>query len=218
MGDEVEEGKQMAEALVKQLTSGDSQKARFMHQDYFQFEATAKIFLIANHKPLVQGTHHAIWRRLRLLPFTVTIGDDERDRRLPEKLRRERAGILHWCIEGCLRWQREGLQPPAAVLAATKADRAEMDPLRAFFAACCRFDQPAAWTSSQALRNAYESWCREEGEREPVGGNRWIQRLREMGLAPRQTRQGRGWLGIYLVHADAMEQTLDGTTLPPATG
>lgn len=53
---EVEEGKRLAESLVKQMTGGDRIKARYMRQDFFEFDPTHKIWLAANHKPVVRGT------------------------------------------------------------------------------------------------------------------------------------------------------------------
>jgi putative DNA primase/helicase len=84
---EVDEGKRLAETLVKQMTGGDKMKARFMRTDFFQWTPTHKLFLAANHKPEIRGTDYAIWRRIRLIPFTVTIPEDERDGKLGEKLR-----------------------------------------------------------------------------------------------------------------------------------
>src|SRR5919107_5291637 len=124
---EVEDGRRLAESLVKQLTGGDKVRARRMRQDFWQFEPTHKVFMAVNHKPEVRGTDTAIWRRIRLIPFTETIPPGEQDKKLPEKLRAELFGILAWCVEGCLEWQREGLQAPEEVRRATGQYRSEMD-------------------------------------------------------------------------------------------
>ena len=67
----------LAEALVKQLTGGDRVTARFLHGEYFDFVPAFKLFLAVNHKPIIKGTDHAIWRRVRLIPFDVTIRENE---------------------------------------------------------------------------------------------------------------------------------------------
>lgn len=85
-----------------------------------------------NHRPLIQGTDHAIWRRIRLIPFTVTIPEPERDKQLGEKLLAELPGILRWAVEGCSAWQQEGLESPLAVKGATGEYRAEMDTVAQF--------------------------------------------------------------------------------------
>ena len=84
---EVEDGRRLAESLVKSLTGGDKVRARRMRQDFWQFDPTHKVFMAVNHKPEVRGTDTAIWRRLRLLPFEQTIPPAEQDKQLPEKLR-----------------------------------------------------------------------------------------------------------------------------------
>lgn len=181
---EVEQGKAFAESLVKQLTGGDRLKARLMRQDCFEFSATHKIFLAANHKPIVYGTDYAIWRRIRLVPFTVTIPPEERDPHLVAKLRTEWPGILAWAVRGCREWQERGLGVPGAVKAATEAYQAEMDTLGEFIAARCDTESGCKATAKE-LYDSYTYWCEAEGG-EPITqrafgtalGERGFQRVR----------------------------------------
>jgi P4 family phage/plasmid primase-like protien len=160
---ETGEGRRLAENLVKQMTGGDRIKARFMRQDFFEFSPTFKLFLATNHKPQIRGTDYAIWRRIRLIPFTVTIPEEERDPTLLEKLRTELPGILAWAVRGCLAWQREGLKPPAEVTHATEVYRAEMDVLAAFLIDCCVVHRNARVKASE-LYHIYTQWCEDNGE------------------------------------------------------
>jgi putative DNA primase/helicase len=98
---ETDEGRGFAESLVKQLTGDDFISARFLRQEFFEFKPECKIWLASNHKPQIRGTDHAIWRRIRLIPFTVTIPEEEKDFNLLDKLRSEKEGILSWAIDGC---------------------------------------------------------------------------------------------------------------------
>ncbi len=193
---EVEEGKRMAESLVKQMTGGDRIKARYMRHDFFEFEPTHKIWLAANHQPVVRGTDHAIWRRIKLVPFEVTIPEPERDPKLPERLRAELPGVLAWAVRGCLEWQREGLGEPEEVRAATDAYREDMDPLREFFEEGCVFREDA-WTASSDIRSAYQGWARETGER-PLEWQIVAGRLKERGCHEKRRHRGRGWQGVQL--------------------
>jgi len=161
---ELDEGRKLAEAVVKRLTGDPTFKARRMRQDFFEFRSTHKLWMAANHRPTVRGTDHAIWRRIRLIPFTARIAPGQRDEHLPERLRAELPGILQWALRGCYWWQRNGLQPPAAVLEATNTYRAEQDHVGRFLADCCRTDDRSAVTARD-LRTAYEAWCDEQGER-----------------------------------------------------
>lgn len=195
---EVEEGKRLAEVLVKQLTGGDRLKARHMREDFFEFSPTHKIFLAANHKPVIRGTDLAIWRRIRLVPFTVTIPEDEQDKALAAKLRAELPGILTWAVLGCLAWQEEGLKAPEAVRLATQQYREESDQVGLFLEECCVLDA-CAIVVARDLYAAYVKWSEENGER-PRSQTNFGSRLRERGLS--SGRQGGGgkasWHGVAL--------------------
>jgi putative DNA primase/helicase len=194
---EIERDKAVAEALVKQLTGGDRIKARFMRQDFFEFAPTHKIFLTANHKPVVRGGDHAIWRRIHLVPFTVTIPDAEQDRELPRKLIAEKAGILSWAVRGCLDWQRRGLGAPAEVLAATREYREEMDRLRDFFDERCILE-PGASSAAQNLYSDYLVWCDQTRE-QVMTKSAFGRALAERGFVAAKTSGGRRvWRGLKL--------------------
>jgi putative DNA primase/helicase len=160
---EVEDGRRFAESLVKQLTGGDRVRARRMRQDFWEFDPTHTVFLATNHKPEVRGTDNAIWRRIRLIPFTDTIPPDEQDKKLPEKLRAELQGILAWAVEGCLEWQLDGLQAPEEVRQATGEYRSEMDVVGAFLNECCELGEDRT-VSAADLYRAYGEWCKDTGE------------------------------------------------------
>jgi putative DNA primase/helicase len=147
----------VAEALMKQLTGGDTLKARKLYQDFYEITPTWKIFLAANHKPTIRGADYAVWRRIKLVPFTVTISDDEKDKNLPQRLRAEWPGILAWMVRGCLLWQRDGLGEPEEVKRATDAYQAEQDTLGGFIAECCWVHAEAKAKASE-LFDAYQRW------------------------------------------------------------
>src|SRR5215211_2988852 len=197
---EVEDGSRLAESLVKQLTGGDRVKARRMRQDFWEFEPTHKVFMAVNHKPIIRGTDTAIWRRIRLIPFTETIPPAEQDKQLPAKLRSELPGILRWAVGGCLEWRREGLQAPEAVREATGAYRAEMDVLGAFLRECCELG-PEYNVAAKDLYGAYKFWCEDNGER-PETQRRFGSRLTERGGFERYrggADGGHRWRGVQLL-------------------
>jgi len=193
---EVGEGKRLAETLLKQLTGGDVIKARRMHKDYSEWTPTHKIFLSANHKPVIKGTDLAIWRRIRLIPFTVTIPPERQDPHLGQRLATEASGILNWLLEGCLLAQELGLQPPETVLAATEQYREQSDILGEFLAQCCETDRRFE-VERKALNAAYAAWCEREGEK-PVSSWTLATALRERGFGESPDHRRRLWLGIRL--------------------
>jgi len=193
---EVEAGRRLAEVLVKEMTGGDRLSARFMRAEWFEFKPEFKIFLAANHKPVIRGTDWAIWRRIHLIPFKVQIPREEQDKQLPEKLKRELSGILNWAIDGCFQWQHEGLTPPQSVQEATQEYREEMDIVGSFLAECCIVDTGAFALASE-LYKKYTSWGEESGEKKPFS-----QKVFGLTLAERGFERGRGqggktvWKGI----------------------
>lgn len=193
---ETDEGKRLSEPLIKQLTGGDRIAARFMRAEWFEFKPTFKLWLATNHKPIIRGTDHAIWRRIRLIPFTVTIPESEQDRRLPARLRAELPGILRWAIDGCLAWQRDGLTPPASIIAATDSYRVEMDLLALWIEDCCTVGDTLTDTAT-ALYRSYVNWCENNGQK-PLAQRSFGLRLAERGMQSDRTMYGRFWVGIQV--------------------
>ena len=95
------------EGLVKQLTGEDVITARHLYHEYFEFRPRFKLWLAANHRPEIRETGYAMWRRIRLIPFNVTIPKAEQDPHLRRKLRSEMVGILAWAVEGSRKWRED---------------------------------------------------------------------------------------------------------------
>jgi putative DNA primase/helicase len=193
---ETEDGKRLAESLVKEITGGDTIIARFLRAEFFEFRPEFKLWLGTNHKPLVSGTDPAIWDRIKLIPFTQRIPDDEVDKSLPAKLLAELPGILAGAVRGCLEWQRDGLRVPSEIKAATEGYRTEMDTVGRFLDECC---DPAAGAreGAEALYKAFQAWCEANGEY--TRSNKWLsQRLEERGFEKKRSgATGRNeWQGL----------------------
>lgn len=199
---EVQEGKYLAEAMVKELTGGDSITARRMREDNMTFEPTHKIILAANHKPIVHETTIAIWRRIDLIPFNYMFQEAERIKDYHEiLLNEEKEGILSWALEGCREWQQVGLAEPPEVIAATREYRNEMDILGEFIEECCAIGQNEE-VLNKNLRKTYVQWCEDNGEK-AVSEKAFSQRLQEKGFIRKDKIQigsdrGRGWQGLKL--------------------
>jgi len=192
------QGSRLDEAVVKEITGGDTIAARHLYGRYFEFRPTFKILLVTNHRPRVDGDDEAIWRRLRLVPFEECFQGRE-DRSLDARLADELPGILNWALDGCLAWQRDGLGDAAAVARATGAYRAEEDHLGAFLAERTRAGGEVV---AAELRAAYESWCGEIGER-PVAGSVLGRQLARRGItAVRRTGGRRAYIGLTLAVTD----------------
>lgn len=160
---EVGENKKLNEGLIKSLTGGDIVSARFLYSEDFEFKPQFKLWLAANHKPVIRGTDYAIWRRMRLIPFERTIAPEHRDDGLPSKLAAELPGILNWAIQGCQEWLAEGLKPPERVLAATDSYRLESDVIGAFIEDECEIGAGYEAKGGE-LYQCYKRWSHDNGE------------------------------------------------------
>jgi putative DNA primase/helicase len=193
---ESEDGRQLAESFVKQVTGGDKVTARFLYGEHFEFVPTFKLWLLTNHKPTIRGTDEGIWRRIRLIPFNARIPDDKIDHKLLEKLKSEDSGILLWSMEGLMDYHRRGLDEPACVLNATNEYRHDEDSIGRFIATRCLL-QPSAKVQARRLYEAFRAWASQGGEIS-VDERKFSRCLADRGLNATRTTLGRFWQGICL--------------------
>jgi len=178
---EMEQRANLAEQVVKALTGGDTVSEREMYGHRFDFKPTHHIVLVTNHRPRVNGTDHAIWRRLRLIPFTVTVPEDRRDRYLRQRLVAEHAkAVLAWLVAGAVTWCEQGLGDAPAVTAATNAYRQSEDVLGAFMAEMTETTE-GTHTKLGELFELWKTWAERAGER-PGRRNDFGTGLRDHGL------------------------------------
>lgn len=163
---EAEEGRRLSESLIKELTGGDRIVSRFMRAEFFEFPPTFKIWMSTNHKPIIRGTDNAIWDRIRLIPFTVTIpkSDQIPISRFMERIRPEFPGILAWLVHGCRDWVQFGLGTPQEVKEAVETYRGEMDILGEFIEETCIVSEKAQGTAKELFKT-YLKWREQNGER-----------------------------------------------------
>ena len=165
LGSEIAENRKLNESLVKDLTGGDSMTARFLFSNPFTFTPTHKLWLFGNHKPRVAGTDWGFWRRMRVLPFAVTIPEDVRKpfSDVMAAFDAEREGILSWAVLGAVLWHNNGLDMPEAVKAATTEYRTEQDTIQQFIDERCEM-HPDYQVEKDKLYTAYKDWCDDAGE------------------------------------------------------
>ena len=219
---ETAEGKALSAANVKQITSRDKISARGLYQDASEFEPTHKLFLGTNHKPRVRSADEGTWRRLFLVPFTVTIPESERNPHLLEELRAEHAGILSWAVRGSVAWQvagggRLGLAAPESVLRATNHYRAAEDVLGPFLEDLC-VRVPDARVDKPDLLRAYLHWA-DANKETPVSAWTFNTRISDLaGVSDGKSGSARYWRGIGLRDARDAQESFSETVPPRALG
>jgi putative DNA primase/helicase len=195
---EMGQGRSLDEAVVKQITGRDTVAARFLHKEFFEFQPQFKPFFLTNFKPVIKETTQAIWRRLRLVPFNVTIPPNEQDKKLREKLHAESPGILTWAVRGCLDWQRDGLGVPPVVTNATDEYREEMDVIGQFLKDRCEVG-PGLMVETSMLYESYVNWG-DSNRENSMPKITFGRKLRDRSFEPTQIgkQRLRGWRGLAL--------------------
>jgi putative DNA primase/helicase len=200
---EAGEGKNFNEELLKRLTGRDKITARFLRQEYFEFYPICKLWLATNHKPAVREFSPSFWGRIRLIPFKLTIPEEERIPHYEETLLEEKEGIFNWILEGYKRWKEDRLRTPDEIKEATAEYKSSMDVVAEFIEGCCVESHREKITTKE-LYKAYKDWCDVSGEK-PVNKNTFGRRLTERGYKSIKIghKNERGWLGIALKDEDA---------------
>jgi putative DNA primase/helicase len=157
-----------------------------MRQDFFEFDRTHKLIMHTNNKPRVNEDSTAVWRRLRLIPFDVSIPEEKQDKNLQEKLLEERSGILNRLLEGCLDWQENGLQEPEEVKIATSNYRSDENPIHQFIQDEC-IQAPEARTPATQMLNVFNTWARFNGTEE-ISARELSKLLKDVGIEKKNAR------------------------------
>lgn len=198
---EVDEGKRLAEGLVKTLTGGDTIAARFLYQEAFEFKPQFKLWLAVNHAPTIRDDDDAIWRRIVRVPFEHTVPEDKRDPKVKEFLTDPSRGgpaVLAWLVKGCLEWQKNGLKIPGAIRNATNNLRTDMNPLKDFFEDDCLFGDLMQVGVSE-LRQRYDDRCEKNGDKFTISSRRFNEHITAKGCIQEKTTGGkRIWRGVGL--------------------
>jgi putative DNA primase/helicase len=197
----------VAEELLKRITGKDVFVARYLHREFFEFVPRFKFWLSCNHKPPIQGTDAAIWSRIPLIPFEGEFRGDKEDKDLDTKLMAEAPGILNRLIAGCLLWQKEGLQLPDCIRAASADYRSESNPIAPFLDACCECDQTQVaetsageWAAGKdELFAAYVAYCAKM-KLKPDVKNVFGANVKAAGFKDARTNAARWWSGVKLTN------------------
>jgi putative DNA primase/helicase len=213
---ETREDARLSIERVKAITGGDPITARYLYAQPFTFRPSHTIILQTNHRPRVADDGHAIWRRLRLVPFTETIPAERQRRELPQELAAERDGVLSSIVAGALTYLASGLVVPESVELETSAYREAEDDLGAWLEECCELDVDV-FTPSRELLASFDAWARSSGA-ETLSRQMFADRLKaragRLGIVAGRDRRRevRGWRGIALRNTHRQESL---TSSPP---
>jgi len=193
---ETERDQPLAAALMKQLTGGDPITARPLYGKPVTFTPTHTPLMVTNHLPKVPGDDAAVWRRIRVIPFDVTIPEADRDPELGEALKLEADAVLAWALEGWRDYQANGMPKAAKVTEATGAYQADSDTVARFISEACAV-APAARVGVQELFGEFQAWAAADGA-DPIGRHGFARQIESRGFVKRRTASGFIFRGLGL--------------------
>jgi putative DNA primase/helicase len=207
LASEPDDGNSLSEGLIKQLTGGDRITARHLRQEFIEFDPECKIWIQTNHLPAISGTDAGIWRRIHVIPFAVSIPPQEMKRNLANELKEEFPGILAWAVQGCLEWQRDGLERPDSVRNAVNAYQRQNDGVPVFLEERVTKEKGRVLKAS-GMYEEYNYWANQEGYPQ-LSHNQLTPRLKKAGLEPGKNKAGRHWKDVRL--RDTIEDQFEDT-------
>src|SRR5690606_5164467 len=145
------------------LVGGDHMTARRLYEMPIQFAPQVKLIMSGNHRPIIRGTDHGIWRRVRLVPFNRKFDGVDCDPGLTGELKAEAPHILAWMVQGCLEWQERGLcDTPKVITEQTAEYRVEQDITGLWLSECIELDRFGE-ESTTNLYSSYRDWALANG-------------------------------------------------------
>ena len=196
------ESRKLDEGIVKEITGGDKVSARFLYEEWFEFKPEFKIWFATNHKPVITGSDSAIWRRIKLIPFLVTIKDEEEiaQETLYSNFEQEKEGIFNWIYEGFIKWYNEGFNECKEIDNEVKQYREDMDYLEMFVQECCDTSNPHATISVKQLYEMFVLWWTDEELNlyKPISKKAFSMKMQDRGIERIHDGKDRKFKGIQI--------------------
>jgi len=198
LANETRSDQRFDDLTIKILVSTERISARFLHNEYFEFWPTFKIWIRGNHKPVIADESNGAWRRIRLIPFANDIPEGMEDPHLENKLLAESEGILAWMVQGVLKWKKEGLSPSPLIKSASNQYRTDCDVIGDFITENCSLEHGLKVSQSE-LWSQWKEWSQENGY--SCGSKKsFTRRLRDKGIsAEGYLNSSRAYEGICLI-------------------
>lgn len=193
---ETDKGRRFAEATMKRLVGGDPIEANLMHKNPITFDPSHTLIMLTNFLPAVSGDDPAIWRRILIVPFDVTIPENERDPALPDRLKKAAPAVLAWAHKGWTDYQQQGLNPPEAVRVRTAAYQAASDVLARFMDERALMS-PHGVVRARDLFTAWSKWCHDNGE-QPGSEVSFAESMAKRGHGKKKRNTGAFYQGLML--------------------
>jgi putative DNA primase/helicase len=152
-------------AIFKQMVSGEPISARMLYGQPFEMENYAKLIFNCNELPKDVEHTNAYFRRFLIIPFDVTIPDEEQDKNLHSKIiADELSGVFNWMLDGLKRLLlQQKFTNCEASNKALEQYKNESNSLKMFLDECGYKISSDQYERIGSLYSEYKTFCINEG-------------------------------------------------------
>lgn len=155
-------------ARLKAIVSGENVTARQLYGNPFKALNIPLLMANANKLPFFNKKDEAMLRRVYVIPFNVTIPEDEQDKSLGDRLAEEYPAILNWILEGRRKFIDNGYRLPTdtSLQKYVEKEKEEYNNVLKFMSVNKylpskegTYLEPLVWRTLNELYNDYVRWC-----------------------------------------------------------
>jgi putative DNA primase/helicase len=152
-------------SIFKQLVSGEPVEARLPYGQPFMLNQYAKLIFNCNELPKDVEHTNAYFRRFLIIPFDVTIPEQEQDRQLHTKIiEKELSGVFNWVLEGLNRLlEQKHFSICEAAQNAVEQYKIESNSVKLFLDDNGYKSSPTDYRLIKELYLEYRAYCNEDG-------------------------------------------------------
>lgn len=177
--EELPEAGTLSVAELKRVVETPTIKARFLHGNPFEFDATHSLFVTSNYMPAVNQTDDGTWRRLALVRFGIKfvakpeaaherLADPGLKRRVREGKQGQHDAIVTWLVEGAMRYFADEAKigeehRPVEVAISTSEWRMQADRIMAYYTERLEIDPDAPGVARQDLYADFTNYLVDSG-------------------------------------------------------
>lgn len=158
----------VAEGTLKAFTSGNPMLFDRKGTPGIMATPTARLMIACNNLPRFRDRSQGIWRRAMIVPWRVTISENERVRNMDKAdfwiQSGELPGIFRWAVLGLARLKENGGFTKSQVMQARKEEyQLEANPTKSFLVEYLEENSSSYPVRSSFLYSLYRKWASESG-------------------------------------------------------
>jgi putative DNA primase/helicase len=181
--DEMLENSILKASLMKDLAGGDTLTGMAKYQKPITFLPSYFLWLYGNTKPSIRDDSDAMWGRVKLVKFGVTIPVEMRKpmNKVKDMFRAELSGILNWAVEGAIIVYEEGIGTTESIQKETKEYRNDEDIVGRWLKEECT-KEPTYRVDKHRAYEAFHEWAEGEGMHDIPQAKTLTTRLGKFGI------------------------------------